>query len=410
MHRSIERLACLWLRVFCKDKLQKQRERDVKNGSKGNWELAMTGVYVILVFIALGVLTWLADTIEQRAKQAKKLKAEYEARARELDAHRKALDKLFQEKSKGFPWLARAFADYSKLKQLQLADALKSKKHPALRAAEVLRSRSLRLAAAEKLWRVFKYRLEYYEALFPWLIDFQGEDLDDLVRQVLDPSTNAKETDVDPVRKWVTEAEFASLSSGQRNQLALDRYLARHKRRWEIGRDYERYIGYLLDTDGWDVAYHGIVEGVADMGRDLIAKKDGRALIVQCKCWSAEKEIHEKHVCQLFGTITEYEVGNSFHRAEGWLVTSTRLSNKAKQFAEHLGIEYTENYLLKPYPLIKCNVSHRDGTKIYHLPMDQQYDTTKIDEERRECYVATVAEAESLGFRRAWRWHGMTAA
>jgi hypothetical protein len=42
--------------------------------------------------------------------------------------------------------------------------------------------------------------------------------------------------------------------------------------------------------------------------------------------------------------------------------------------------------------------------RIYHLPFDQQYDTTLIEPTRGERYVATVAEAEELGFRRAWRW------
>lgn len=56
--------------------------------------------------------------------------------------------------------------------------------------------------------------------------------------------------------------------------------------------------------------------------------------------------------------------------------------------------------------MLKCNVSRRTGEKIYHLPFDQQYDRTLIEEERNECYVETVAEAEKLGYRRAFRWRG----
>jgi len=29
-----------------------------------------------------------------------------------------------------------------------------------------------------------------------------------------------------------------------------------------------------------------------------------------------------------------------------------------------------------------------------------------VEEERNECYVETVKEAEGLGFRRAYRWRG----
>lgn len=42
---------------------------------------------------------------------------------------------------------------------------------------------------------------------------------------------------------------------------------------------------------------------------------------------------------------------------------------------------------------------------IYHLPFDEQYDTTKIVPSEGDCFVATVAEAERLGFRRAYRFY-----
>ena len=60
------------------------------------------------------------------------------------------------------------------------------------------------------------------------------------------------------------------------------------------------------------------------------------------------------------------------------------------------------------YPSVKCNVARRTGNKIFHLPFDQQYDTVLIEEERLECYVKTVSEAEALGFRHAYRWKGET--
>jgi hypothetical protein len=58
------------------------------------------------------------------------------------------------------------------------------------------------------------------------------------------------------------------------------------------------------------------------------------------------------------------------------------------------------------YPCIKCNVSKIDGTKIYHLPFDQQYDKVKVEMRRGEFYCNTVAEAEKQGFRRAYRYKG----
>jgi len=34
----------------------------------------------------------------------------------------------------------------------------------------------------------------------------------------------------------------------------------------------------------------------------LICEKDGKHLIIQCKCWSKDKVIREKYIMQLFGS------------------------------------------------------------------------------------------------------------
>jgi hypothetical protein len=88
------------------------------------------------------------------------------------------------------------------------------------------------------------------------------------------------------------------------------------------------------------------------------------------------------------------------------LFTSTKVSAEAKEFARILQVQIIENYPLQKYPSIKCNVSRRINEKIYHLPFDQQYDKTIIEEERNERYIETVREAEDSGYRRAWRWKG----
>jgi hypothetical protein len=60
---------------------------------------------------------------------------------------------------------------------------------------------------------------------------------------------------------------------------------------------------------------------------------------------------------------------------------------------------------MKSYPIIKCNISN-SKEKIYHLPMDQQYDRVIIDPSKGEFYANTIVEAEKAGFRRAFRWQG----
>jgi hypothetical protein len=93
----------------------------------------------------------------------------------------------------------------------------------------------------------------------------------------------------------------------------------------------------------------------------------------------------------------------------GTFTTTTTLSERAHQFADQLGIRVEERRPLADYPRIKCNIS-RDGERIYHLPFDQQYDTTIVEPDKGERWVVSAAEAEVLGFRRAWRWKGASKA
>jgi hypothetical protein len=333
---------------------------------------------------------------------------------------------LASEKAQGFPWLADAYSRYFYLQDMREAHYLEHKPHPAAKAAEVVRKMAHKRRLAERLYRVLRYKLEYYERLFPWLVDFQGEDIDDLIVQLLGSrekeSQRLAEPD-DPARKWLTEAEYQKLPRTERHQLALDRYWQKKKSKWEIGRDYERYVGYLYEQRGYSVHYQGIVEGLEDLGRDLIACMGDSVEIVQCKCWASHKLIHEKHIFQLFGTTVEYWLEQRqedeerlqpwllpelLHRSnvQGTFITSTKLSERAGEYARVLGIGVQEWFPLQPYPSVKCNVSRRTDEKIYHLPFDQQYDRTLVEEERNECYVATVKEAEDLGYRRAFRWSG----
>jgi len=337
---------------------------------------------------------------------------------------RQALIKIFKEKSIGFPWLAMAYNDYIELRDEEISQYLEEKEYPALKAAEAVRIANSGKRRVEKEYRIAKYILKYYEDLFPWLMEFRGEDLDDLIRQTLENKERKiifdEEVD-DPAKKWLTQAEYENLSTVEKYQLALDRYRQKRKGRWQIGRDYERYVGYLYEKEGYRVYYQGIVEGLEDLGRDLICTKGKLTEIVQCKCWSQKKLIHEKHINQLFGTTVMYWIKT--HSGKGvqlelfpkimhsgdikpCFITSTILSPAAKEFATALGVKIRENYPLSSYPSIKCNVSRKNGERIYHLPFDQQYDKTIIEHERNECYVETVAEAEALGFRRAFKWRG----
>jgi len=269
--------------------------------------------------------------------------------------------------------------------------------------------------------KLINYKINYYEKLFPWLVELIAENEEDdipvgMVEQNTDNSDNE-----DNVKKYLTQEEYAKLPSVVRNQKALDRYLLnRNKSKWAIGRDYEMYVGHLYEQRGYSIEYKGIIDGFDDLGRDVIATKNGEVCIVQCKYWAKYKEIHEKHIFQLFGTTMEYWINNfkksekpkTFEEFAKYLnedklrpifITSTALSSKAKEMAKVLSIEIIENKPIGEFPRIKCNISGKDREKIYHLPFDQQYDRTIIEPHKGELFAVTVKEAEDAGFRRAFK-------
>lgn len=46
---------------------------------------------------------------------------------------------------------------------------------------------------------------------------------------------------------------------------------------------YEKYVGQVLEDEGYEVNYHGLQKGFLDRGIDLIAIKDTQMNFVQCK-------------------------------------------------------------------------------------------------------------------------------
>ena len=214
-----------------------------------------------------------------------------------------------------------------------------------------------------------------------------------------------RQYETDAVRKWLSPEEYEKLDNAEKYQLALDRWRNRKKEDWDIGIEYERYIGYRLESDGYKVTYLGATLGLKDMGRDLLAKKGDKVLVIQCKRWSKEKTIHEKHIFQLYGSTAMLSIENPNVEYKGVFITSTELSETARKCADFCKISVVENCPMEDYPLIKCNFS-KTGEKIYHLPFDQQYDKIVISKNKQSCYVWTTKEAEEKGFRRAYRWTG----
>jgi hypothetical protein len=401
---------------------------------------------IIGIFVIWGIVSWIIKTISnskkylERKPELDNLENSIERHRIEVEMEREVLEirvekwnekvkndkqeiqKIAKQKSMGFPWLAEAYADYFALKDGEIEKYLKHKKHPAPAAAENVKTIKNEKRELVKENKIISYKINYLEKLFPWLSELIAEDEDEEIPVRIEGGIK-DDNNVDRVKNYLTQEEYKKLPSVEKNQLALDRYLKnRYKSKWAIGRDYEMYVGYLFEQKGYSVEYKGIIDGFEDLGRDIIATKSDVVCIVQCKRWAQYKTIHEKHIFQLFGTTMEYWVKNfrdnnkpkSFEEFAKFMnekklrpifITSTSLSDKAREMANALGVVIKENKPLGKFPRIKCNINNDEfgQTKIYHLPMDQQYDRTIIGNRAGEFYAFTVKEAEDAGFRRAFR-------
>lgn len=320
----------------------------------------------------------------------------------EYQKQKSDIQKIAEENSQKYPWLAELYADYFKTTEYDLAEYFRTKPYPAEKAAETIKRISREKREITVQCKMLEYQLSVYENLHPQLEEFKEfsvEDIRDYAKLI-----TSDDNEYSILKNWLSPEEYEKLPTVQKYQLALDRYNTRQKSKWQVGIDYERFIGYQYEQQGYKVKYNGALKGLKDMGRDLIATKDNTILIIQCKRWAKEKNIHENHIFQLYGTTVYAKIDNPDKNIRGVFITTAQLSPVARYCAKTLQIEVIENKSLESYPQIKCNIS-RNKEKIYHLPFDQQYDTTIINPVDGDFYAATVQEAEDAGFRRAWRWH-----
>lgn len=345
----------------------------------------------------------LDQKLAERHRNCVFLETDLSSRQKKLDEQEDFIHKLLNSNPATAPFFAKQFADYLHLQDLKEVNYLQTKPHPAFTAAEKVKEIAAQKRTLQQQCKLQEYQLTLYETIFPWLSDFKEISSEDL--QQFAESEIAPESEYSSLKKWLSPQEYRSLSSADRLQLALERYSKRQKSNWQIGIEYERYVGYCYEKKGYRVRYNGATEGLEDMGRDLIISKDNKMYVIQCKRWSVEKTIHEKHIFQLYGTTILQKMEHPDCTVGSLFITTTSLSDLAKSCADYLDITVVENFPLKEYPLIKCNVS-KDGDQIYHLPFDQQYDRVIINPSDGDFYASTIAEAESKGFRHAWRWSG----
>lgn len=329
-----------------------------------------------------------ADSAWQRVAEEKK-----QLKSKKEDLVNK--EKVLLEQAQTYPWFADLLARYQREVDTYRESLLPSS---AWKSAKIVKEIKREKKELKIQYELLRNQLDVYESMFPWLEEFKLLSNQEIVQY----ASRSSDKEYNAVRNWLSPDEYAKLTDREKNQLALDRYNKRQKTDWEAGIECERYIGYLCETKGGTVTYTGARSGLNDLGRDLVVTLDKKIYVIQCKRWSSKKQIHEKHIFQLFGTCILMKVDKSVPVIPVF-VTTTVLSDTAKECAKELNITVFEQIPLHKYPQIKCNINHATGEKIYHLPFDQQYDTIVIEPETGEFYAQTAEEAENHGFRRAFK-------
>lgn len=336
-------------------------------------------------------ITSLLDTFDIRVEEAKR---KIESEENTPTVLKKIVDAWVEYK--GIIWERQL---YSKLKNRTVGYATVDRLQTSLREFK----------KKMKGTKEIEYRYLYIMSLFPDLQEYiDGE-------AVQEATSDAPEDLEDKRQYYIPKEEWGTLSESQRSQIALNKYNERRRlTNSQVGRDYEEYVAFLFRDrcKGAVIDMYGEQKGLADLGRDLIVKHGGKVYIVQCKRWSQDRVIREKHIMQLFGSTIEYcwemrekdihpldVIGKSVIPV---FVTTTELSSTATRFAERLGVE-VHKVPMGEYPQIKCNIG-KNGEKIYHLPFDQQYNSTIIEHNKGEFYAWNVEEAEKAGYRRAQRY------
>lgn len=358
--------------------------------------------------------------INQSAQENQKTLKKIDLAKNDLNEQKKSIDLLRNEISRGNPYLAKVISEFYYYRDDEVAEYLKRKKNPAIKASEKVREFAAENRELRRKFKITYKRIKLYEDIFPFISDLEPDDIDFILEQKNNDTRTSNEDD--PVRQYVPE--YDNLSEEERNQRALNRYLKGNKSNSEIGKLYERYVGYLYEQKGYKVDYVGIKKGFDDLGRDLICTNDEETLVVQCKYWSSHKQIREAHINQLYGTTVKHFIDEFKEKSlqikntlfpdllfrdevniKPVFFTSTTLSETAEDFANALGIKIIQEHPFDyNYPMIKCNLNSKTGQGIYHLPIDQQYDNVLMQNEERK-YVKTVKEAMELGCRRAYRWN-----
>lgn len=94
---------------------------------------------------------------------------------------------------------------------------------------------------------------------------------------------------------------------------------------------YEQFCGLLLEQNGWKVSY---TKKIGDQGADVIAEKQNRRIIVQCKQWSSS--VGNQAVQEVHAACSFYRAQHA--QTQGIVVATAGYTSGARDLAKKTGV------------------------------------------------------------------------
>ena len=206
--------------------------------------------FIIIILVIVGTIYGIGFHFGEKKwyKRLEKdriaLKKEYEKKQQELQHKFKIIEEASTCKFL-FSYVADLYSDFKSVIFKESEYSLRNRYRPAFKAAEEVAMMEKKYKESVALERKTSYKLNFLLKSFPELLTFI-EDEDSINEMIVYGNISSLQNDYDKVRDYLSKEEYQKLDECQRSQLALDRYVASFKKsKWQIGRDYELYCGYV---------------------------------------------------------------------------------------------------------------------------------------------------------------------
>ncbi|MFA6760279.1 MAG: restriction endonuclease [Sulfuricurvum sp.] len=116
----------------------------------------------------------------------------------------------------------------------------------------------------------------------------------------------------------------------------------------KYGDEFEMLVGKSYEASGYEVEYRGLKLGYNDQGIDLLARKHGKTVLIQCKYWKKQHSISQSMVKEFYGSCNFYIDNNNLNRDNVVCVYAIAEQKSVSPLAYQL---FQKNYIKCRYEL-----------------------------------------------------------